>query len=154
MRHKVLLIEDEPNLLYIMEQVFTAKGYNVLTATNGKQGLEVYHRDAPEFIVTDWMMPIMDGLEFVKRLRMSDKRTPVLILTGKTGEEDAVEGYAAGANSFVRKPFSMKEILASIDSYFSLSAGSANRGRLSSSDLRHLLIPCPRHLQSAAKSCS
>ena len=126
MRHKVLVIEDEPNLLYIMEQVFTANGYDVLTATNGAQGLDVYHKDAPEFIITDWMMPIMDGLEFVKRLRMSDKRTPILILTGKTSEEDAVEGYESGANSFIRKPFSMKEILAIVGSYFSLSAGSGH----------------------------
>ena len=123
MRHKVLLVEDEPNLLYIMEQVFTANGYDVLTATNGKQGLDVYHKYAPEFIITDWMMPIMDGLEFVRRLRLTDKRTPILILTGKTSEEDAIEGYESGANSFVRKPFSMKEILANIDSYFSLSTG-------------------------------
>ena len=126
MRHKVLLIEDEPNLLYIMEQVFTANGYDVLTATNGKQGVDVYYKNAPEFIITDWMMPIMDGLEFVKRLRMNDKKTPILILTGKTSEEDAVEGYACGANSFVRKPFSMKEILANVDSYFSLSEGSGH----------------------------
>ena len=126
MRHKILLIEDEPNLLYIMKQVFTANGYDVLTATNGAQGLDVYHKDAPEFIITDWMMPIMDGLEFVKRLRISDKRTPILILTGKTSEEDAVEGYECGANSFIRKPFSMKEILANIDSYFNLSAGSVH----------------------------
>ena len=124
MRYKILLIEDDPNLVYIMEQVFMANGYDVLTATNGKQGLDVYHKDAPEFIITDWMMPIMDGLEFVKELRKSDKRTPILILTGKTSEEDAVEGYACGANSFMRKPFSMKEILANVDSYFSLSAGS------------------------------
>ena len=126
MRHKLLLIEDEPNLLYIMEQVFTANGYDVLTATNGVQGLEVYHKNAPEFIITDWMMPIMDGLEFVKRLRLSDKKTPILILTGKTSEEDAIEGYECGANSFIRKPFSMKEILAIVGSYFSLSAGTGH----------------------------
>ena len=126
MRHKVLLTEDEPNLIYIMEQVFTANGYDVLTATSGAQGLDVYHKEAPEFIITDWMMPIMDGLEFVKRLRLSDKRTPVLILTGKTSEEDAVKGYECGANCFVRKPFSMKEIMAIVASYFSLSASSGH----------------------------
>ena len=127
---KLLLVEDDENLAYMekssLEDIIG--GYEVKTAINGKDGLEVWKDFQPDVIVSDIDMPIMDGIEMVKRIREIDGDTIILFTTGLTSPKDLKAGYAAGANNYVKKPFLPEELDAHIQSLMRLKQGrrSAN----------------------------
>lgn len=127
---KLLLVEDDENLAYMekssLEDIIG--GYEVKTAINGKDGLEVWKNFQPDVIVSDIDMPIMDGIEMVKRIREIDGDTIILFTTGLTSPKDLKAGYAAGANNYVKKPFLPEELDAHIQSLMRLKQGrrSAN----------------------------
>ena len=104
---KLLLVEDDENLAYMEKSCFEdiIEGYEVKTAVNGRQGLEEWKTFQPDVIVSDIDMPIMDGLEMVRKIREVDGDTIILFTTGLTSPKDLKAGYAAGANNYVKKPF-------------------------------------------------
>ena len=108
---KILVVEDNEELLALMLQVLS-KNYHVFTAKNGKQAMNIIMKEKLDLVVSDVMMPIMDGIELTKQLK-SDKsfwQLPVILLTAKNKEEDKTEAYAAGADAYITKPFKFDEL--------------------------------------------
>src|SRR5207244_5962227 len=108
-RHTALIVEDTPDVIRLVHLALR-RDFRVLAAQDGLKGLELALRDRPSLIITDLMMPGIDGLELTKRLR-EDQRTkniPVLMLTARGDVEDRVSGLDAGANAYMAKPFSVK----------------------------------------------
>ena len=111
---KVLLVEDETTLAVIIRDTLKSQGFQVTTANNGEQGLQLYFREHPDVVVADVMMPNMDGYEMVRRIRSKDITTPILFLTALSETEDVVRGFEMGANDYLRKPFGMLELIVRI----------------------------------------
>ena len=108
---KILVVEDNEELLALMLQVLS-KNYHVLTAKNGKQAMNVIMKEKLDLVVSDVMMPVMDGIELTKRIK-SDKsfwQLPVILLTAKNKEEDKTEAYSIGADGYITKPFKFEEL--------------------------------------------
>ena len=111
---KILLVEDEATLAIIIRDTLKSQGFQVITADNGEHGLQLFFHERPDVVVADVMMPNMDGLEMVKRIRNKDVTTPILFLTALSETEDVVRGFEAGANDYLRKPFGMLELIVRI----------------------------------------
>ena len=111
---KILLVEDEATLAIIIRDTLNSQGFQVITAENGEHGLQLFFHERPDVVVADVMMPNMDGLEMVKRIRNKDVTTPILFLTALSETEDVVRGFEAGANDYLRKPFGMLELIVRI----------------------------------------
>jgi len=118
---KILIAEDEKGIINFLEQGLTEEGFEIETATNGVIALEKYHSFKPDLILLDWMMPFLSGLEVCKTIRTTDKTTPILFLTAKDTVLETVEGLQAGANDYIKKPFSFEELLARINIHFRTS---------------------------------
>ncbi len=113
---KILLVEDEKDLSNVIVRVLNANKYDVDVAFNGLEAINRVHQSMYELIITDLMMPKMDGIQLVQQIRKEGNNTPILILTAKSQVDDKVEGLDAGADDYLTKPFSMKEFLARIRS--------------------------------------
>ena len=126
---KLLLVEADENLDYMEKSCFEdiTGEYEVKTAVNGKEGLKVWQDFQPDVIVSDIDMPIMDGIEMVKKIREVDGETIILFTTGLTSPKDLKAGYAAGANNYVKKPFIPEELDAHIHSLIQLKAGKRSK---------------------------
>ena len=94
-RINVLLVEDETNLALIIKDTLEGQDFNIHTASNGEEGLRLFFDIRPDVLVADVMMPRMDGFEMVRRIRQTDRRTPVLFLTARSAVNDVVEGFEA-----------------------------------------------------------
>ena len=110
----VLLVEDETTLAMIIKDTLEGQGFSIHTAGDGEEGLRRCHELHPDVIVADVMMPRMDGFEMVRRLRQSDRQTPVLFLTARSAVNDVVQGFELGANDYLKKPFGMQELIVRI----------------------------------------
>lgn len=116
MNQKILVIEDETNIQELLKYNLEKNGYRVTVVGNGAEGLEEAIANVPDLILLDLMLPGLDGLEVCKRLRM-DKRTkkvPIFMLTAKSEELDKILGLELGADDYITKPFSIKELIARI----------------------------------------
>jgi two-component system response regulator MprA len=113
MDERILIIEDDEEILRILKRVLTYEGYTVDTALTGQVGLTLAREQMPDLIVLDWMLPKMDGLEVCRRLQKLGNQ-PILMLTAKDTTQDRVEGLDAGADDYVVKPFEIEELLARI----------------------------------------
>lgn len=113
MPQKVLVVEDEPILLETLEYNLARQGYDVCTAADGLVALEVARRERPDVIVLDIMLPSLDGLEVCRILRR-EMSVPILMLTARADEVDRVVGLEVGADDYLTKPFSMRELLARV----------------------------------------
>ncbi|HXS68710.1 MAG TPA: response regulator transcription factor [Candidatus Polarisedimenticolia bacterium] len=119
---RILVVEDEPDLLRSIAQALREEGYAVDTAANGKEGLFNAENTAYDAIVLDLMMPLMDGWEMIVRLRKT-KKTPVLMLTARDLPRDRVRGLDTGADDYVTKPFDLPELFARLRALIRRSAG-------------------------------
>ncbi|WP_346712775.1 response regulator transcription factor [Mediterranea massiliensis] len=111
---KVLLVEDEQTLAMIIKDTLEGQGFLIHTAADGEEGLRLFFDLRPDVLVADVMMPRMDGFEMVRRIRQTDRRTPVLFLTARSAVNDVVEGFELGANDYLKKPFGMQELIVRI----------------------------------------
>jgi DNA-binding response OmpR family regulator len=109
----ILLVEDTPDLAQIIQRELQASGYTVLHAADGLAALQIHAEHHPDLVVLDWMLPRLDGLEVLRRLRQSSA-TPVLMLTARSEEVDRVIGLELGADDYLTKPFSMRELIARV----------------------------------------
>ncbi|MBI5287523.1 MAG: response regulator transcription factor [Chloroflexi bacterium] len=109
----VLVVEDEASLASTLSYNLRKNGFNVVSASDGLEGLQVARRDRPDVIVLDLMLPKMDGLEVCRRIR-ADSDVPILMLTAKSEEFDKVVGLEMGADDYLTKPFSMRELMARV----------------------------------------
>lgn len=110
----ILLVEDEVSLAMIVKDALEEEGYEVAIARDGLEGLEQYFREHPALIIVDVMMPEVDGFEMVRRIRRMDKEVPVLFLSARSSVDDIVFGFGLGANDYLRKPFSLRELIARV----------------------------------------
>lgn len=110
----VLIVDDDPKLLKMLQRTLVYENLNVLTATNGLEALPLVSAHAPDLIILDWMMPRMDGLTFVHRLRDEENRTMILMLTARDAIENRVEGLESGADDYLVKPFAPAELVARV----------------------------------------
>lgn len=110
----ILVIEDETAIMVAIEDALNNAGFNVLSTRNGQQGLKYALEEEYDLIILDLMLPKMNGLEILKRLRMKDKYVPIIILTAKSLEQDKVKGFDLGADDYMTKPFGVKELVARI----------------------------------------
>ena len=110
---KVLVVEDDPTLLEVLQYNLDKEGYEVLTAADGSAGLEAARSNKPDLVILDVMLPKVDGYEVCRILRR-EMTVPILILTAKTEETDRVVGLEVGADDYVTKPFSMRELMARV----------------------------------------
>ena len=107
----VLLVEDEQTLAMIIKDTLEGQNFIIHTAADGEEGLRKFFDLRPDVLVADVMMPRMDGFEMVRRIRQTDKQTPVLFLTARSTINDVVEGFELGANDYLKKPFGMQELI-------------------------------------------
>jgi DNA-binding response OmpR family regulator len=114
MAEKVLILDDEADIVAGVEDTLVREGYEVITASNGKDGLKKAAECGPDLIVLDVMMPEMNGYEVLAALRKKDIRTAVIMLTGRDAEDDKIRGLDTGADDYVTKPFRMQELAARI----------------------------------------
>jgi DNA-binding response OmpR family regulator len=110
---RILVVDDEPTLVATLKYNLEREGYQVLTAADGESGLSLARSNRPDLIVLDLMLPIIDGFEVCRILRR-EMTVPILMLTAKTDEVDKVVGLELGADDYVTKPFSMRELLARV----------------------------------------
>lgn len=113
---RVLLVEDEPTLAMIIKDTLEESDFTIHLASDGEKGLRLFFDIRPDILVTDVMMPKMDGFEMVRRIRQTDRTTPVLFLTARSAINDVVEGFELGANDYLKKPFGMQELIVRIKS--------------------------------------
>lgn len=111
---KILLIDDERDLLWSLKQILLISGYDVDTASDGREGLDYLNYSQYDLVISDVMMPVMDGITMVKTMRQQGNKTPVLLLTAKSQIDDKVDGLDSGADDYLTKPFVAKELLAHI----------------------------------------
>jgi two-component system alkaline phosphatase synthesis response regulator PhoP len=111
---KILIVEDEPNMVAGLRDNFEFEGYQVLTALDGVAGLERALSESPDLVVLDVMMPRMSGLDVCKQLKSKKPGIPIIMLTARGQEVDKVVGLELGADDYVTKPFSIRELLARV----------------------------------------
>ncbi|TAK55179.1 MAG: response regulator transcription factor [Bacteroidetes bacterium] len=107
---KILLLEDDPNLGFMLQENLELRGYEVTLCSDGEQGTQAYARENFDLCLVDVMMPKKDGFTFARELRQRDAQTPIIFLTAKSLKEDKIEGFKIGADDYVTKPFSMEEL--------------------------------------------
>jgi len=112
MAKRVLIIEDEAGILLSLKDEFESEGYSVFTAEDGEKGFKMVKQHRPDLVILDIMLPLLDGYEVCKRLRMEGDSTPIIMLTVKDKEIDRVLGLELGADDYVTKPFSLRELMA------------------------------------------
>lgn len=108
---QILLLEDELQLAKVVSETLQRRGYAVTHAKNGRMGLDMFFQSKFNLCIVDVMMPFMDGFSFVKELRQSDQNIPVLFLTARSQDSDVIEGYHSGGNDYLKKPFSLEELI-------------------------------------------
>ncbi|MDI9546203.1 MAG: response regulator transcription factor [Chloroflexota bacterium] len=113
MTHKVLVVEDEPALVDTLEYNLLKQGYEVVIAMDGAKALDMARRERPDVVVLDIMLPVMDGFEVCRILRQ-ETNVPILMLTARTDEVDKIVGLEVGADDYLSKPFSMRELMARV----------------------------------------
>lgn len=107
----ILLVEDDPNLGLLVQEYLTMKGYATDRATDGNQGIQQFMAGQYDLCIFDVMMPKKDGFTLAKEVRMAGRDVPIIFLTAKSMQEDTIQGFRAGADDYVTKPFSMEELL-------------------------------------------
>ena len=126
---KLLLVEDDANLCYIVQAGLQdiIGGYEVITAGNGKEGLQAWEEHKPDIILSDIDMPEMNGFEMVRRIRETDGDTPILFASALTSPKDVKHGFELGVNNYVKKPFVPEEIDAHIRAILKMKEGAKIR---------------------------
>ncbi len=115
---KLLLVDDDPNLILLVKDYLEFRGYEVVTAENGREALEILASELPDMIICDIMMPEMDGYGFVAELRKQNQASwiPVLFLSAKGQSQDRIKGLNLGADVYMVKPFEPEELVAQVES--------------------------------------
>ncbi|RMF27348.1 MAG: DNA-binding response regulator [Cyanobacteria bacterium J083] len=144
---QLLLIDDDPNLILLVKDYLEFRGYDVATAENGIEALEILEQKIPDMIICDVMMPEMDGYAFVQHIRQ-DSRTnkiPVLFLSAKGQSQDRVKGLNEGADVYMVKPFEPEELVAQVES--SLRQRERYRSLQSQNPQLHSTISVPHNVE-------
>lgn len=117
MKHKVLIVDDNPDSIAIMRSILESRGYDVAAAQSGAEALDFLQRETVNLVLLDIMMPEMSGIEVLQRIKdnAATGRLPVILVTAKTQDEDVLSGYQYGADYYITKPFTAKQLLYGIE---------------------------------------
>src|SRR6266705_3477929 len=134
---KLLVVEDEPNILELLAASLRYACFDVVTAAAGSEAVQAAQRHRPDLIVLDVMLPDMDGFDVVHRLRGGGTRTPVVFLTARDSTDDKIRGLTLGGDDYVTKPFSLEEVIARIHAVLRRTRGGESEAspRLTFADL-------------------
>lgn len=172
----VLIVDDDPKLLKMLQRTLVYENLNVLTATNGVEALPIIDAQVPDLLIVDWMMPKMDGVTLIRHLRADGDKTMTLMLTARDAIENRVDGLESGADDYLVKPFAPAELVARVhallrriepkpesqavaylDVNLDPSTREAQRGNMSLTltvtefNLLHLLLRHPRQVLERAQ---
>lgn len=125
---KVLLAEDELSLGIIIKESLESRQFEVQLCTDGEAALQAYEAQIPDILVLDVMMPKKDGFTLAKAIRQQNQQVPIIFLTAKSRTEDVVEGFGHGANDYLKKPFSMEELIVRIKTLVARPQAAVNEG--------------------------
>ncbi len=120
---KILLCEDDENLSMLLREYLQAKGYHTDLAPDGEAGYKAFTKEKYDICVLDVMMPKKDGIELAKDIRNLNSDCPIIFLTAKTMKEDILEGFKAGADDYISKPFSMEELILRVEAIMRRTKG-------------------------------
>lgn len=115
---RILLVEDEAGIVQFLQQGLEEEGYTITTASDGELGLKLLLNEHFDLVLLDWMLPKITGIEICKSFRELDKTTPVIFLTAKDTVQETIKGLQAGANDYIKKPFSFDELVERIKIHF------------------------------------
>jgi DNA-binding response OmpR family regulator len=127
--YTILVVDDQSSVRRLLEEYLTEQGYRVVGATDGQNAIYTARHEQPDLILLDIMMPKMDGYQFLRQYRQ-ERQTPVIILTAREEESDAVLGLELGADDYVIKPFRMRELLARIQATLRRAEGPPEKSRV------------------------
>jgi DNA-binding response OmpR family regulator len=114
----ILIVEDELGIVQFLQQGLQEEGYQITTANDGSKGFELVQDQKFDLILLDWMLPKINGLDLCKAIRIKDQTTPIIFLTAKDTVQETIEGLKAGANDYIKKPFSFEELVERIKIHF------------------------------------
>jgi DNA-binding response OmpR family regulator len=120
----ILIVEDELGIVQFLQQGLQEEGYQITTANDGSKGFELIQEQHFDLILLDWMLPKINGLDLCKAIRIKDQTTPIIFLTAKDTVQETIEGLKAGANDYIKKPFSFEELVERIKIHFRNQKGS------------------------------
>ena len=146
---KVLVVDDDVDLLDLMTYALRREGYNVLAAVDGQQALQRWETESPDIVLLDGNLPKIDGFEVCRRIRHESK-TPIIILSERTQEEDIVNGLRTGADDYIRKPFSAKELSARMEAVLRRCRTNAVREQVTELRVGNLVLDVQSHTASNA----
>ncbi|HEY8451679.1 MAG TPA: response regulator transcription factor [Natronosporangium sp.] len=132
---KLLVVEDDPNILELLSASLRFAGFDVSTATSGSAAVSAAREYRPDLVVLDVMLPDLDGFEVLRRIRESGERTPVVFLTARDATDDKIRGLTLGGDDYVTKPFSLEELTARIRAVLRRTSGEPPPSRLVFADL-------------------
>jgi DNA-binding response OmpR family regulator len=123
---KILIIEDDPGIQLSLKDEFESEGFDVYSAGDGLAGLEMTEQNPPDLIILDLMLPFLSGYQICKKLRQDGNNVPIIMLTVKDQEVDKILGLEYGADDYVTKPFSLRELLARVNALLRRSVEKKN----------------------------
>lgn len=135
---RILLAEDDPNLGSILNEYLLAKGYDSTLVRNGAEGFDLFINQRFDLCLLDVMMPIKDGFTLAKEIRRINTDIPIVFLTAKSMKEDTIEGFSIGADDYVKKPFSMEELLMRIKAILKRTASATQQKEQEEFDLGNI----------------
>lgn len=137
---KVLVVDDESSIVTLLKYNLEEAGFEVITASDGREGINLAINDHPDVIVLDWMLPYMDGMEICKELRIKKIQTPIIMLTAKDEEFDKVLGLELGADDYMTKPFSPREVTARVKAMIRRSGMSSEPQNITTKSSEELFV--------------
>jgi DNA-binding response OmpR family regulator len=120
---KILVVEDDRDIAKILKYNLEKEGHQALFAQDGEEGVALFRREKPRLVILDLMLPKVDGLEVCRMIRSEDKKTPILMLTAKSSEVDKIVGLEMGADDYVTKPFSVREVMTRVKTLLRRTTG-------------------------------
>lgn len=123
-KSKILYVEDEVFLAKIVKESLEGRGYQITMIHNGSKAIQAFEKSIPDICLLDVMLPGMDGFQLGERIREIDPKVPIIYLTAKTETEDLVKGFKSGGNDYIRKPFSLEELVVRIENLLQLKLES------------------------------
>lgn len=128
MSRKILLVEDDPGLGYVIKDALLMKGYEVTLCTDGEGGFEAFQKQRFDLCILDVMMPRKDGFSLARNIREKSSEVPILFITAKSMLEDKIAGFASGGDDYLVKPFSVEELCMRMEVFLRRSNGPAEEG--------------------------
>lgn len=155
-RTKILYVEDEPFLGRIVRESLESRDFEVCMTDNGRDAVDMYKQVQPDICVLDIMLPLKDGYTIAKEIRQLNETIPIIFVTAKNETEDVIKGFETGGNDFIRKPFSMEELIVRVNNLLSLSSQRVKKAQENIQLGKYEFIPVRYELKfgSTAKKLS